>query len=214
MLLSDPPTCCTCPLFLHTKCSHHLDGVSASLADLVDVYSAVHARASSVLMEERSGVLHLPQWAIEGTSSRYWSDCFISERQIQPWWMMDLNDVRLVTIVRVTTMRASSNLPNVRLDGMNGLQVVIANTSLSNGTDGVMCGRPWRYGGRDMATIRYNCRGALGRYVFIRLDVASPQYLALCEVVLTREKGKHCWLFSHTLSIFLCLSRKKGDDEL
>lgn len=165
----------------------------SSVADLamVDVYSPVEASSSSILMESRSGVLHLPQWAVEGTSSRYWSDCFISQRQLEPWWMLDLKTETLVTNVRVTTMRGSGNLPGVRLNGLDGLSVVIANTSQSNGSDGSTCGRPWRYRERELATIVFNCRGGVvGRYVYVRLNVGTPQYLALCEVVLNRVKGK------------------------
>ena len=155
----------------------------------------------------------VPEWAIQADSSIHWTNCFVSEKEINPWWEVDLNLQREIWNVRVLLLpyNTEANVPpdtNFEDGDLNNLTVYISNSSH---TGGEQCGDHWSFNGSTTghaASVLFHC-SVYGRYVHVTVDAGAgvgKKSLGLCSVVINEQRGRmDTILIAYLLELSTCL---------
>ncbi|XP_065834650.1 cell adhesion molecule DSCAML1-like isoform X3 [Oscarella lobularis] len=155
--------------------------VRAVLSDpLIDIYSNATVTSSSVLEDE--GIKFVPQWAVDRVGSRLWSNCFVSKKEINPWWRLDLGQQETIKNVSLDLRDDdSTHQSDVKKEDMANLTVYVDDNRNTAGGSHTLCGTAFT---PTSSTGRYNfgCSSLLGQYIHVIVKSSTATYLALCEV--------------------------------
>ena len=149
---------------------------------LIDIYNPVKIEASSIL--ERHGIRFIPEWSIDRVSSRHGFNCFISQRERNPWWRMDLGYIREIHEIWVFLRKDDTFLPDVKISEMADVIAYVDNNSDTMHGPHVKCGltdssaRFAKFG----RLMYFQCGSLFGRYVHIVVDSTLNVFLAMCEI--------------------------------
>ena len=169
-----------------------------SLDSLIDIYPPVAVNASSVL--ERNGTRFLPEWAIDRVSSPLWFNCFVSQREINPWWKLDMQEEKLIANVDIFFKKDDDvGLPDVKLNQTFGLAVYVDSNAMTTSGVHSQCGSTISPESDDRL-LQLNCSNLVGRYVHVIVTSLQPSYLSLCDVFLNFV-GNSCILYMSFLTM-------------
>ncbi|XP_065833912.1 cell adhesion molecule DSCAM-like isoform X2 [Oscarella lobularis] len=135
---------------------------------LIDIYNPVKITVSSVL--ERNGMRFIPEWSIDRVSSRHGFNCFISQRERNPWWRMDLGFIREIHQIFVFRRKDDTFLPDVKISEMADVIAYVDNNPDTLHGAHIKCGET------DFSSSLF------GRYVHIVVDSTLDVFLAMCEI--------------------------------
>jgi hypothetical protein len=158
---------------------------------LLDIYSPVSANASS-WYKNSSQLEFPPQLAIQADTSDEGSTCFVSKKERNPWFKLDLKDTRAISNVRlVVREKPSDGLPeDFRLGSMDNLTVYVSNSSSLPESSTTRCGSPWRYAKSHGGKIILDCgRNLYGQFLHVTVPSSSETYLLICCIVLNHESN-------------------------
>uniref|UniRef100_A0A803JJA6 Pentraxin n=1 Tax=Xenopus tropicalis TaxID=8364 RepID=A0A803JJA6_XENTR len=113
--------------------------------------------------------------AIDGSlSSNYMEgDCSHTNKQIQPWWQLDMRGKMRVHSVAIT------NRGDCCRERINGAEIRIGNSKEDGGINNPRCGVVFKMDYEE--TLSFNCKGMEGRYVTVTIP-DRMEFLTLCEV--------------------------------
>jgi hypothetical protein len=156
---------------------------------LVDISSPVTVTASSNYLSP-SGMEFAPSLAIQPDTSHTWPSCFISKKEVNPWFTIAFESVISLFNMRLgVRISGGGQLPkDFTLSGMDKLSVYVSNSSTTETSGGQLCGNSWSYA--HTKNIMLDCgKNLTGRYVHITLPSTAPTYLLICFMVLNKENG-------------------------
>ena len=159
------------------------------IGKLLEILSPVKATASSSY-ETSSGLCFAPQLAIQAKTSYVWANCFVSTKEINPWFKLEFKSERHVFNVRLGVRnQASVELPrDYKLTEMASLSVYVSNSSVYDGSNNSRCDSPWKY--KNTKIIDFKCgRKLSGKFVHFIVPSSSPVYLLICSIVLNKDDG-------------------------
>ena len=151
---------------------------------MIDIYSKVTVSSSSVLEDE--GIQFVPQWAVDRISSRLWSSCFVSKKEANPWWRLDLGKQESIRNVYLDLRNDDFiHQPDVKKKNMVNLTVYVDDNSKTARGVHTLCGTAFT---PTSGTVRraFLCASLSGRYVHVIVKSPIATYLALCEVFINR----------------------------
>ncbi|KAG8436108.1 hypothetical protein GDO86_007280 [Hymenochirus boettgeri] len=113
--------------------------------------------------------------AIDGSlgSNYQENQCAHTQKELQPWWHLDLRSRMRVHSVAIT------NRGDCCRERINGAEIHIGNSKTNGGISNPRCGVVFRMGYGE--TISYDCKGMEGQYVTITIPDRN-EFLTLCEV--------------------------------
>ena len=148
--------------------------------------------SSSVLEDE--GIKFVPQWAVDRVSSRLWSNCFVSKKEMNPWWRLDLGKKQTINLVHIDFRDDSlSHQLDVKKEDMDGFTVYVDDVSDSTTSGHTGCGSAISSFDGTKTRLHFSCVGRTGRYIHVIVKSSTATYLALCEVFINFA-GKTCKL--------------------
>ncbi|XP_056381047.1 pentraxin fusion protein-like [Hyla sarda] len=102
------------------------------------------------------------------------SQCSITERQVSPWWMVNLQSTYNIFAVVIT-----NRVLECCKDRISGAEIRIGNSSQAGGTLNPRCGviRSMESG----ESLYFTCNGMVGQYVTVTIP-GRAEHLILCEV--------------------------------
>ena len=145
--------------------------------------------SSSVLEDE--GIKFVPQWAVDRVGSRLWSNCFVSKKEINPWWRLDLGKQETIDDVSLDLRdNDATHQSDVKKEDMANLTVYVDDNRNTARGSHTLCGTAFT---PTSSTGRYNfgCSSLLGQYIHVIVKSSTATYLALCEVFINLA-GKAC----------------------
>jgi len=147
--------------------------------DLIDISPKV--TSSSVYEDE--GILFVPQLAVDRVNSRYWSSCFISKKEMNPWWRLDLGKQETILRVHIDFRDTDiSHQSDVKREDIDDLTIYVDDNSDSASGAHTQCGNPLNpTSGNGLLSVICSS-GTIGRYIHIIVKSSTATYLALCEV--------------------------------
>lgn len=150
----------------------------------LNVYSTASASASTEAVW--LGVKHVAQWAIDGSSERSWSACFVSSVETTPWWRLSLHTEVVVSNVKIFKLSTTAAPFTIFTD--SDWEVYVSSGSILDPQKATRCGRSLS----GHTTADFACgTNSKGTYLFITATsaVGNEMSLALCEVVLNVQSG-------------------------
>ncbi|KAM4722814.1 uncharacterized protein WCC33_008981 [Rhinophrynus dorsalis] len=113
--------------------------------------------------------------AIDGSLSSSYMEgqCTHTEKQLQPWWQLDLKSKMKVYSVAIT------NRGDCCRERINGAEIHIGDSEENGGIGNPRCATIFKMGYGE--TISYDCKGMEGRYVTVTIPDVNG-FLTLCEV--------------------------------
>jgi hypothetical protein len=165
----------------------------------LEIKSPVKATASSTYKIGNEQILSFsPQLAIQADNSDVWANCFLSKKETNPWFRLQLKTVTSIFNVRLgVRMKSSGRMPaGFHLKGMHNLSVYVSRSAKLEINDENLCGSPWTYAPSDI--IDMDCGGRLrGKFVYVTVPSSSPVYLIVCNIVLNRDAGTvHAYIYT------------------
>jgi hypothetical protein len=150
----------------------------------LNIYSTVDTSASSEAVW--LGVKHVAQWAVEGSSDRSWSECFLSNVESSPWWRLSLQSAITIDSVKVFKL---SHIRQPPFDVYDDLEWEVF-LSIQSQLDKFRATQCTRNQFSDSGTAEFSCalRSKVA-YLFITVNgtVGNEKSLALCEVLINVE---------------------------
>ena len=175
-----------------SSCELAFRGLTTLLDPLIDIYSNATVTSSSVLEDE--GIKFVPQWAVDRVSSRLWSNCFVSKKEMNPWWRLDLGKKQTINLVHVDFRDDSlSHQLDVKKEDMDGFTVYVDDVSDSTTSGHTGCGGAISSFDGTKTRLAFQCTGTEGRYIHVIVKSSTATYLSLCEVFINFA-GKTCKL--------------------
>ncbi|XP_063055658.1 fucolectin-like [Engraulis encrasicolus] len=116
-----------------------------------------------------------PRNAIDGNSDGnfHHGSCSHTDRQLKPWWRVDLLKRYKITSVVITNRDGYA-------ERLNGAEIRIGNNLVDNGTRNPLCAVISSIPAGDLET--FQCKNGMeGRYVTVVIP-GRAEYLTLCEV--------------------------------
>ena len=165
---------------------------------LLDISSPVTATASSAYVSS-SGLEFAPHLAVQPDTGHMWSTCFVSNKELHPWFTLEFRSVTNIFNLRLGVRSlVGGQLPkDFNLSGMDKLSVYVSNSSALKSSSKQLCGSSWNY--THTKNIVLDCGENLkGRYLHIIVPSTSPTYLMICFIVVNRENGNACNSFKNS----------------
>nr|prf pentraxin [Xenopus laevis] len=100
-------------------------------------------------------------------------DCCHTEKQMHPWWQLDMKSKMRVHSVAIT------NRGDCCRERINGAEIRIGNSKKEGGLNSTRCGVVFKMNYEE--TLSFNCKELEGRYVTVTIP-DRIEYLTLCEV--------------------------------
>ena len=156
---------------------------------LLDISSPVKATASSYNTMETGLHIFAPQLAIQADTSSLWANCFVSKKEVKPWYRLEFKSETSVFNVQLGVRDGGEQLPTgFNLRGMAKLSVYVSDSSALSHSENQRCGNPWNYSSTEYIIV--SCGRILkGRFIHVSVPSTSATYLLICSIVINRENG-------------------------
>ncbi|XP_069822712.1 uncharacterized protein [Dendropsophus ebraccatus] len=102
------------------------------------------------------------------------SQCSITQRELSPWWMVDLQSTYKIFAVVIT-----NRVLECCKDRISGAEIRIGNSSETGGTQNPRCGVITSMESGE--SLYFSCNGMVGQYVTVTIP-GRAEHLILCEV--------------------------------
>ncbi|KAM6411120.1 uncharacterized protein J5M81_001118 isoform 1-T1 [Pluvialis apricaria] len=138
------------------------------------------ARGRAVAQSSTLNAISLAVNAVDGNGDADWEhgSCAHTEKELEPWWHVDLGRRHAVYAVTVTNRR------DCCWENLLGAQVHVGDSLADHGKRNPVCGAILDTGPGVASTVC--CNGLLGRYVSVIIP-GREDFLVLCEVEVTAQ---------------------------
>ncbi|XP_028940141.1 uncharacterized protein LOC104522774, partial [Antrostomus carolinensis] len=138
------------------------------------------ARGRAVAQSSTLNVISVAVNAVDGNGDTDWErgSCSHTEKELEPWWHVDLGHRHAVYAVTVT------NRGDCCWESLLGAQVHVGDSLADHGKRNPVCGVILDTGPGSTTTIC--CNGLMGRYISIIIP-GREDFLVLCEVEVTSQ---------------------------
>ena len=157
--------------------------------NLLDILSPVKATASSSY-ETQSKMSFGPELAIQADTGYVWANCFVSQKEPNPWFRLQFKSLTEIFNVRLGVRdKIGGELPrDFVLSGMNKLSVYVSESQELPSDETLMCGNSWKYTKSNIIDI--NCEITLsGHFVHVTVPSSSDTYLIICHILFNSVDG-------------------------
>jgi protein tyrosine phosphatase len=178
--------------------------------NMLDIYSPVKVNSSSTLSEKSKAFD--PQLAIQADTSSVLDSCFISKKEINPWYTLQFTNVTSVFNVRLgVKIRENGTLETFKLRMMNSLTVYVRQSLEVARNSQQICGSPWKFNRTPF--IMFTCERVLkGRFLDIIVDSSKLSQLLICSIVINIENGSDSPLnFTQERATVVSSGRRNSD---